>query len=113
MIKCRYLAIAVVALAMMLPVAAGAPAGSHDHVILAFGDSLVAGFGLSPKAAFTAQLEARMNAQGNAIRVTNAGVSGDTTDGGLARIDMALAEKPGVVILEMGANDALRGANSV
>jgi acyl-CoA thioesterase-1 len=109
MIKCRDLAIAVVAFAMMLPFAATAPADSGGSVILAFGDSLVAGLGLPPKAAFAAQLEARMNARGSAVRVVNAGVSGDTTDGGLARIDGALAEKPDIVILELGANDALRG----
>jgi acyl-CoA thioesterase-1 len=94
---------------LLLPFAAEALAAAHTRVILAFGDSLVAGLGVPPEAAFPAQLEARLNAQGNAIRVVNAGVSGDTTAGGLARIDRALADKPDIVLLELGANDALRG----
>ncbi len=77
--------------------------------ILAFGDSITAGFGLPPEEAFPARLEARLRAQGIAAHVINAGKSGDTTAGGLARIDWALADKPDVVILELGANDALRG----
>jgi len=59
--------------------------------------------------AFPARLEARLRAQGIAAKVVNAGVAGDTTAGGLARLDWALADKPDVVILELGANDALRG----
>jgi acyl-CoA thioesterase I len=98
-----------VAFLLLLPFGAEAPAASHPRVILAFGDSLVAGSGLPPKAAFTAQLEARLRAQGIAIRVVNAGVSGETTAGGLARIERTLADRPDIVILELGANDALRG----
>jgi acyl-CoA thioesterase-1 len=86
-----------------------AAAGPRTRVILAFGDSLVTGLGLPPNAAFPAQLEARLNAQGRPAHVVNAGVSGDTTAGGLARIDRALADKPDFVILALGANDALRG----
>jgi acyl-CoA thioesterase I len=79
-------------------------------VILVLGDSFTAGLGVPREAAFPAQLEARLLAQGMAVRVVNAGVSGDTTAGGLARIDRALAEaKPDLVVLELGANDALRG----
>jgi acyl-CoA thioesterase I len=77
--------------------------------ILAFGDSITAGFGLPPEQAFPARLEARLRDQGIAIHVINAGNSGDTTADGLARLDWSLAEKPDVVILELGANDALRG----
>jgi acyl-CoA thioesterase-1 len=77
--------------------------------VLAFGDSLTAGLGLPAEAAFPARLEARLKADGIGLHVINAGVSGDTTAGGLARLDWALADKPDIVILELGANDALRG----
>ena len=77
--------------------------------ILAFGDSLTAGFGLPSEQGFPAQLEKRLRADGIDVHVINAGVSGDTTAGGLARLDWSLAEKPDLVILELGANDMLRG----
>ena len=77
--------------------------------ILAFGDSLTAGFGLPPDESFPTRLEAKLRADGIEARVVNAGVSGDTTAGGLARLDWALTDKPDLVILELGANDALRG----
>jgi acyl-CoA thioesterase-1 len=86
-----------------------AAAAPGSIVILVLGDSFTAGLGVPPKAAFWAQLEARLRARGEAVRVVNAGISGDTTAGGLARVDRALAEKPDLVILELGANDALRG----
>jgi acyl-CoA thioesterase-1 len=87
------------------------PAVAADRTleVLAFGDSITAGFGLSPEQAFPARLEARLRAQGIATHVVNAGGSGDTTADGLARLDWSLADKPDVVILELGANDALRG----
>ena len=89
---------------------AGAPAAAaNPPQILVFGDSLAAGFGLPPEASFPARLEARLAGDGIRARVVNAGVSGDTTAGGLKRLDWALAEKPDLVILELGANDALRG----
>jgi acyl-CoA thioesterase I len=77
--------------------------------ILAFGDSLTAGLGLSPEAAFPARLEALLRADGIDARVVNGGVSGETTAGGVARLDWALGDHPDLVILELGANDALRG----
>ena len=78
--------------------------------ILALGDSLTAGYNLPPSAAFPVKLEAALRAKGhNNIRVVNAGVSGDTTAGGRARLDWALADKPDFAIVELGANDALRG----
>ncbi|HWD58730.1 MAG TPA: arylesterase [Stellaceae bacterium] len=77
--------------------------------ILAFGDSLTAGLGLPASAAFPARLEARLIAEGIDVKIVNAGVSGDTTTDGLARLDWALADKPDYVILELGANDMLRG----
>ena len=85
------------------------PAIAKNAEILAFGDSITAGFGLPASDAFPARLEAKLRADGLAVHVMNAGVSGDTTADGLARLDWALADKPDVVILELGANDALRG----
>src|SRR5580658_4229888 len=85
---------------------AAAQAGTR---VLAFGDSLTAGFGLMPDQAFPVRLQARLAASGTAVEMTNAGVSGDTSAGGLARLDWALAEHPDVVLVELGANDALRG----
>lgn len=77
--------------------------------ILAFGDSLVAGFGLGSRDGFTAKLEAALKAKGIEARVVNAGLSGDTSAGGLARLDWALQPKPDFAIVELGANDGLRG----
>lgn len=82
--------------------------------IVAFGDSLTAGYGLPAGEGFTDQLEAWLNNNmDQPVRVVNAGVSGDTSSGGRARLDWALAPvkdgKPDLVILELGANDALRG----
>lgn len=77
--------------------------------ILVLGDSLTAGYGLPPANAFPVRLEAALRAEGRPIQVINAGVSGDTSAGGLARLDWALAERPDAVIVELGANDGLRG----
>jgi acyl-CoA thioesterase-1 len=85
------------------------PVAAHVPVILDFGDSLTAGYGLAPEQAFPARLEAALRQQGLEARVVNGGVSGDTTAGGLARLDWALAEQPDLVILALGSNDALRG----
>src|SRR5262249_7461548 len=87
----------------------GTPAFAHIPVILDFGDSLTAGYRLAPAPAFPTRLEAALRQQGIEVRVVNGGVSGDTTAGGLARLDWALADKPDLVILALGANDALRG----
>lgn len=99
--------LAAVSLALMLGIAT--PVQAHGPVILDFGDSLTAGYGLMPEEAFPARLEAWLGRHGVAARVINAGVSGDTTIDGLARLDWALADKPDLVILALGANDALRG----
>jgi len=77
--------------------------------ILAFGDSLTAGYGLPADKSFAAQLEKRLRDEGRPVRVTNAGVSGDTSSGGLARLDWSLEDRPDLVVLELGANDGLRG----
>jgi len=70
---------------------------------------LSAGYGLTPDSAFPARLEAQLLRRGYQVRVSNAGVSGDTSAGGLARLDWSLEEKPALMIVELGANDALRG----
>lgn len=77
--------------------------------IVAFGDSLTAGFGLPQEASYPALLQAKLNADGFAYEVVNAGVSGDTSAGGVRRIDWALDGDVKIVILELGANDILRG----
>jgi acyl-CoA thioesterase-1 len=89
--------------------AQGPGSGDRMLTIAAFGDSLSAGYGLESKDAFPARLEAALRAAGETVRVVNAGVSGDTTAGGLARVDWVLGDKPDLVILELGANDMLRG----
>jgi acyl-CoA thioesterase-1 len=94
------------ALALFVGVAATA---AEPLRILALGDSLTAGYGLSDGDSFPVQLEQALAAAGVAAQVINAGVSGDTTAGGLARLDWALADRPRLVIVELGANDALRG----
>lgn len=77
--------------------------------IVAFGDSLTAGLGLPANQAFPAQLQRALEARGIGAIVTNAGVSGDTATGGLARLDWSIPDGTDAVILELGANDALRG----
>lgn len=94
----------------VLTVLAAAPAWAAGPVrILVLGDSLAAGYGLPAQAAFPARLEARLKADGYDVVAINAGVSGDTSAGGRARLDWALADRPDIVIVELGANDALRG----
>ena len=80
-----------------------------DHVIVALGDSLTAGLGVGVDEAYPALLEARLRREGFDYRVVNAGVSGDTSAGGLRRLDWALKLKPQVLIVALGANDGLRG----
>ncbi len=77
--------------------------------ILVLGDSLTAGYGLAKSEAFPERLEAALLAQGHPVRVINAGVSGDTSAGGAARLEWSLSDNPDLVILALGANDALRG----
>jgi acyl-CoA thioesterase-1 len=98
--------IVLLALAIQL---AGAPAFAAPLKILALGDSLTAGYGLGPGEGFVPQLEQALRAAGIDAQVLDGGVSGDTTAGGLARMDWLLADDPQVVIVELGANDALRG----
>lgn len=77
--------------------------------ILFFGDSLTAGYGLSPEEAFPALVEKNFNKKGKPTKVVNAGLSGETSAGGLARIDWVLRQPVDIFILELGANDGLRG----
>jgi acyl-CoA thioesterase-1 len=80
-----------------------------ERVIVALGDSLTAGLGVAADEAYPARLEARLQQEGYAYRMVNAGVSGDTTAGGLRRVDWVLRAKPDIVIVALGANDGLRG----
>jgi acyl-CoA thioesterase-1 len=105
------LATAVVAAGMLLA-ASGLQANraaAATPVIVAFGDSLTAGLGLSEKDSFPAQLERALKARGQQVKVVNAGVSGDTAAAGLARLDWAMPDDASAVIVELGANDALQG----
>ena len=90
---------------------AGKPVAAADKpvMIVALGDSLTAGLGLAAKDAFPARLQAALAAKGIAATIADAGVSGDTTSGGLARLDWSVPPGTEGVILELGANDALRG----
>jgi acyl-CoA thioesterase-1 len=77
--------------------------------LVGFGDSLMAGYQLPAGDAFPVKLEAALRAKGHEVEIANAGVSGDTTSGGLARLDWSIPDGTQGVILELGANDALRG----
>jgi acyl-CoA thioesterase-1 len=88
-----------------------ADAAERPVKIVALGDSLTAGFQLAASEAFSTQLEAALKAKGLAVEIANAGVSGDTSSGGLARLDWSVPEGTDAVILELGANDMLRGVD--
>ena len=103
---------ALLAVALVLALLAHGPtaaAGDRSVRIVVLGDSLTAGLGLPADEAFPAKLERALKAKGLAIEVINAGVSGDTASGGLARLDWSVPEGTDAVILELGANDMLRG----
>ena len=99
---------------LIAALAAGAFAQTKDAPvrIVVLGDSLVAGYQLKASDAFPAQLERALKAKGHAVDVINAGVSGDTTANGLERLRWAVPERTDAVILELGANDALRGLDA-
>jgi len=103
----------LVAVALTIMLGAQTPAAMSETKeevrVLAFGDSLTAGYGLPKTDSFPAKLEQSLRAKGINAIVTNAGVSGDTTAGGRARLDWALSSKPHLTIVELGANDAMRG----
>lgn len=92
------------------PAAAEPPAASDDAPLVVFlGDSLTAGYGLDELQAFPALVGETLTAEGLPIRVVNAGVSGDTTAGGLTRLSWVLRQKPDVLVVGLGGNDGLRG----
>jgi acyl-CoA thioesterase-1 len=82
---------------------------TEKKVILFFGDSLTAGYGLSTEEAFPALAEKQLNKSGKLVKVVNAGLSGETSAGGLSRIDWILRQHIDIFVLELGANDGLRG----
>jgi acyl-CoA thioesterase-1 len=100
--------VALFAIALLF---AALPARGEPLRIVALGDSLTAGYGLEPAESFTGRLEAALKARGHDIVIVNAGVSGDTASDGLARIDWSVGEDADAVIVELGANDALRGVD--
>jgi acyl-CoA thioesterase-1 len=85
------------------------PAQDTRKLLVVFGDSLAAGYGLEPGQSFPEDVQKALDAQGYPWRVVNLGISGDTTEGGVARVDSATSLKPAIVILELGGNDGLRG----
>jgi acyl-CoA thioesterase-1 len=97
-------------LAPRAAIASEAPPAPDPRTLLVLGDSLSAGYGMAAGEAWPALLEARLRERDPRFRVVNASISGETTAGGLARIDAALARhRPAIVVIELGSNDALRG----
>jgi len=96
----------IVAVSALVP---AAPVQAEPLRLVAIGDSLTHGYGLPPEEGFVPQLEAWLAARGRDVEVVNMGVSGDTTQGGKARLDWALADGADAVIVELGGNDLLRG----
>jgi acyl-CoA thioesterase-1 len=86
-------------------------AAAQPYRIVGFGDSLMAGFGLNAGEGFTEKLQAALKGRGQDVEVVNAGVSGDTTSGGLSRLDWSIPDGTQLVILELGANDMLRAVS--
>lgn len=103
--RCR----AVLVAALLSLAAISAPTAGAPVTIVVLGDSLVAGFGLAPGESFPEQLQARLRETDAAVEFINAGVSGDTTAGGLSRLEWSIPENADGVIVALGANDALRG----
>jgi len=85
------------------------PKEDTKKVLLVFGDSLSAGYGVPPGQSYPDDLQRKLNAEGYTWRVVNLGISGDTTSGGLARVSTGTALRPAIVLLELGGNDGLRG----
>ncbi|PST17397.1 arylesterase [Mesorhizobium plurifarium] len=94
---------------LTMTIVLSAAARAEPVNLVGFGDSLMAGYQLPPEDAFPARLEKALKDKGIDVTIANAGVSGDTTSGGLARIDWSVPDGTDGVILELGANDALRG----
>jgi acyl-CoA thioesterase-1 len=98
----------VVLLCLSVAHAQTTPTQTTPIKIAMLGDSLTAGYGLKPDQAISVRLQAALKAEGRDVTILNHGVSGDTSAGGLDRVDWMLADKPDIVMVELGANDALR-----
>jgi len=96
-------------MALALLAASARPSPGAERVVVVLGDSLTAGFGVAAEEAWPALIGARLKREGYPYRVVNAGVSGDTTAGGLRRVDWVLRNRPEVAVVALGANDGLRG----
>jgi acyl-CoA thioesterase I len=102
--------LAALAAALVFSIAASeTPSGSEKKSVVILGDSLAAGSGVDPSEAFPALLQKKIDAAGLPFTIVNASVSGDTTAGGLRRLDWLLRRKIDVLIIELGGNDGLRG----
>ena len=99
----------LLSIVLLLTMSGAGQAWAAPAKILAIGTSLTQGYGLPPGTEFTVQLQKALQQAGIDAVITNAGVSGDTSAGGLARLDWSLADHPDAVILELGSNDMLRG----
>lgn len=96
-------------LVVLAVLAVASPAAAEPYRIVGFGDSLMAGYGLDAGQSFPEKLEKALRDRGHDVVISNAGVSGDTTSGGLSRLDWSVPDETQLVILELGANDMLRG----
>ena len=101
--------LAFLAFAAFLAILTASPAVAEPYRIVGFGDSLMAGYGLGPGEGFPEKLQAALQKRGHDVVIANAGVSGDTSSGGLSRLDWSVPDGTQLVILELGANDMLRG----
>ena len=101
--------LASLAFGAFLAVLAAVPGSAEPYRIVGFGDSLMAGFGLGPGEGFPEKLQAALQKKGHDVVIANAGVSGDTSSSGLSRLDWSVPDGTQLVILELGANDMLRG----
>ena len=107
--RCLLLLLVFVVSTFAQPPAAAALKGDTRKVLVVFGDSISAGYGVPTGRSYPDDLQRKIDAGGYAWRIVNMGISGDTTQGGVARINTAVAAKPAIVLLELGGNDGLRG----
>src|SRR4030095_9902092 len=112
MISCAFRCLILAGLALVLEIVSPAHALGEPPVLLVFGDSVSAGYGIPSGKGWVTLLAARVQSEGYRYTVVNGSISGDTTAGGRARLPAYLSQyKPAIVILELGGNDALRGGN--
>lgn len=104
-----FASLSAILVTFLMPLSVRAMENGDEIVIVAYGDSLTAGYQLPPNEAFPVQLEKALREKGHDVRVVNAGVSGDTAAEGLARFDWTMPKDADAIILELGANDSLRG----